>query len=231
MYTTNHEIDKYLESHTTPVDEVLHELTRHTYLTTYNPRMISGPVQGKFIEMICQMVRPNRILEIGTFTGYSTICMAKALPAGKYIDTIEVNDELQETIEHYTAKAGVSSKVNLIIGNALTVIPGLPHTYDLIYIDGEKKEYPQYLNLCTEKLNAGGFLIADNVLYYDNLTPESIAILRKEYSKELCVDDDFWQRKSSSRFGTLIFLKAPERFLVPIKINKKDRRPWVVLEK
>lgn len=165
MYTTNHEIDKYLESHTTPVDEVLHELTRHTFLTTYNPRMISGPVQGKFIEMICQMVRPNRILEIGTFTGYSTICMANALPAGKYIDTIEVNDELQETIEHYTAKAGVSSKVNLIIGNALTVIPGLPHTYDLIYIDGEKKEYPQYLNLCTEKLNAGGFLIADNVLW------------------------------------------------------------------
>lgn len=165
MYTTNHEIDKYLESHTTPVDEVLHELTRHTFLTTYNPRMISGPVQGKFIEMICQMVRPNRILEIGTFTGYSTICMAKALPAGKYIDTIEANDELQETIEHYTAKAGVSSKVNLIIGNALTVIPGLHHTYDLIYIDGEKKEYPQYLNLCTEKLNAGGFLIADNVLW------------------------------------------------------------------
>ena len=76
-----------------------------------------------------------------------------------------------------------------------------------------------------------GRVIADNVLYYDNLTPESIAILRKEYSKELCVDDVFWQRKSNSRFGTLIFLKAPERFLVPIKINKKDRRPWVVLEK
>lgn len=165
MYTINHEIDKYLKSHTTPVDEVLHELTRHTYLTTYNPRMISGPVQGKFIEMICQMVRPNRILEIGTFTGYSTICMAKALPAGKYIDTIEVNDELQETIEHYTAKAGVAGKVNLIIGNALTLIPGLPHTYDLIYIDGEKKEYPQYLNLCIEKLNTGGYLIADNVLW------------------------------------------------------------------
>jgi len=165
MYTANHELDKYLESHTTPVDDVLHELTRHTYLTTYNPRMISGPVQGKFIEMVCQMVRPNRILEIGTFTGYSTICMAKALPADKYIDTIEVNDELQDTIEHYLAKAGVSSKVNLIIGNAITVIPNLPYTYDLIYIDGEKKEYPQYLNLCTEKLNTGGFLIADNVLW------------------------------------------------------------------
>lgn len=165
MYTTNHELNKYLESHTSQVDEILHELTRHTYLTTYNPRMISGPVQGKFIEMICQMVRPNRILEIGTFTGYSTICMAKALPAGKYIDTIEVNDELQETIEYYITKAGVSSKVNLIIGNALMVIPNLPHTYDLIYIDGEKKEYPHYLNLCAEKLNTGGFLIADNVLW------------------------------------------------------------------
>lgn len=170
MYKTNHELDKYLESHTSPVDEVLHELTRHTYLTTYNPRMISGPVQGKFIEMICQMARPNRVLEIGTFTGYSTICMAKALPAGKFIDTIEVNDELQETIEHYTAKAGVSNKVNLIIGNALTVIPSLPHTYDLIYVDGEKKEYPHYLNLCTEKLNTGGFLIADNVLWNGKVT-------------------------------------------------------------
>ncbi|HDP74767.1 MAG TPA: O-methyltransferase [Bacteroidales bacterium] len=165
MYKTNHELDKYLESHTSQVDEVLHELTRHTYLTTYNPRMISGPVQGKFIEMICQMARPNRVLEIGTFTGYSTICMAKALPAGKFIDTIEVNDELQDTIEHYISRAGVSNKVNLIIGNALTVIPKLPHAYDLIYIDGEKKEYPQYLNLCLKKLNSGGFLIADNVLW------------------------------------------------------------------
>lgn len=165
MYTINHEIDKYLESHTTPVDEVLHELTRHTYLTTYNPRMISGPVQGKFVEMICQMVRPNRVLEIGTFTGYSTICIAEALPHGKYIDTIEVNDELQETIEYFMAKAGVSNRVNLIIGNALEIIPTLAYQYDLIYLDGEKKEYPQYLNLCLDKLNKGGFLIADNVLW------------------------------------------------------------------
>jgi len=165
MNTTNHEFDEYLINHTTPVDEVLEELTRHTYLTTYNPRMISGPVQGKFIEMICRMVTPNRVLEIGTFTSYSTICIARALPDGKYIDTIEVNDELQETIEYFIEKAGVSGKVNLIIGNALEIIPTLPHNYDLIYIDGEKKEYPQYLNLCLKKLNNGGFLIADNVLW------------------------------------------------------------------
>ncbi|MEW5845802.1 MAG: O-methyltransferase [Bacteroidota bacterium] len=165
MNTPSHEFDEYLKNHTTPVDEVLEELTRHTYLTTYNPRMLSGPIQGKFIEMICRMVTPNRVLEIGTFTGYSTICIARALTEGKHIDTIEVNDELKETIEYYIEKAGVSGKVNLIIGNALEIIPTLPHKYDLIYIDGEKKEYPQYLNLCLEKLNNGGFLIADNVLW------------------------------------------------------------------
>lgn len=165
MSTTNHEFDEYLKNHTTPVGEVLEEITRHTYLTTYNPRMISGPVQGKFIEMLCQMISPNRVLEIGTFTGYSTICIARALPDGRYIDTIEVNDELQDNIEYYLKKAGVLSKVNLLIGNALEIIPTLRHKYDLIYIDGEKKEYPQYLSLCLEKLNNSGFLIADNVLW------------------------------------------------------------------
>lgn len=165
MLTTNHDFEEYLKNHTTAVNEVLEELTRHTYLTTYNPRMISGPIQGKFIEMICHMLQPNRVLEIGTFTGYSTICIAEALPDGKYIDTIEVNDELQETIQYFMAKAGVSNRVNLIIGNALEIIPTLAYQYDLIYIDGEKKEYPQYLSLCLDKLNKGGFLIADNVLW------------------------------------------------------------------
>lgn len=165
MLTTNHDFEEYLKNHTTAVIEVLEELTRHTYLTTYNPRMISGPIQGKFIEMICHMLRPNRVLEIGTFTGYSTICIARALPDGKYIDTIEVNDELQETTEYFMAKAEVSNRVNLIIGNALEIIPTLAYQYDLIYLDGEKKEYPQYLNLCLDKLNKGGFLIADNVLW------------------------------------------------------------------
>lgn len=165
MLTTNHDFEEYLKTHTTPVNEVLEALTRHTYLNTYNPRMISGPIQGKFIEMICHMIRPNRVLEIGTFTGYTTICIAHALPDGKYIDTIELNDELQETIEYFVAKAGVSNRVNLIIGNALEIIPSLAYQYDLIYLDGEKKEYPQYLNLCLKKLNRDGFLIADNVLW------------------------------------------------------------------
>ncbi len=165
MNTTNHELEEYLRNNTTPVDGVLEELTRHTYLTTYNPRMISGHIQGKFIEMLCHMINPNRVLEIGTFTGYSTICMAQALPDGKFIDTIEVNDELQDTIEYYLAKANVSHKVNLTIGNALEVIPNFTFTYDMIYIDGEKKEYPQYLTLCIEKLNIGGYIIADNVLW------------------------------------------------------------------
>lgn len=165
MLHPNHELDEYVKQHTTPMGNVLEELTRLTYLTTYNPRMISGPVQGRFLAMICQMIQPQRVLEIGTFTGYSTICMAMALPNKSVIDTLEINDELQETIETYLSKAGVSPKVNLIIGNALEIIPSLDFTYDLIYIDGEKREYPQYLDVCLPKLNINGYLIADNVLW------------------------------------------------------------------
>ncbi|QKG79162.1 O-methyltransferase [Tenuifilum thalassicum] len=165
MYFSNHDLEEYLKNHTTPVDDVLEELTRKTHLTTYNPRMLSGPIQGKFIEMLCHMIKPQRVLEIGTFTGYSTICMARAIPENAMIDTIEVNDELEDTIVEFFKKANVSQKINLIVGNALEIVDTLSHTYDLVFIDGEKSEYPQYLNAVLHKLNTGGFIIADNVLW------------------------------------------------------------------
>lgn len=165
MSRIDNDLEKYLADHTTPEDWVLAELTRISYLTTYNPRMISGPQQGKLLEMICLMLKPARVLEIGTFTGYSTICMARGSMPGGHIDTIEVNDELEDTIREYLVKAGIAAFVTLHIGNALEVIPTLKHEYDMIYIDGDKREYPQYFELSFPKLRVGGYMLADNVLW------------------------------------------------------------------
>jgi predicted O-methyltransferase YrrM len=165
MSRIDNDLEKYLADHTTPEDRVLAELTRISYLTTYNPRMISGPQQGKLLEVICRMLKPARVLEIGTFTGYSTICMARgSMPVG-HIDTIEVNDELEDTIREYLAKAEIAAFVTLHIGNALEVIPTLKHGYDMIYIDGDKREYPEYYELSFPKLRVGGYMLADNVLW------------------------------------------------------------------
>ncbi len=209
--TINHELEQYLNQHTSSLGTVLDELTRHTYLTTYNPRMISGPIQGMFLQLICRMIRPKRILEIGTFTGFTTICMANAIEEDCTIDTIEINDELQETIETFLEKAQVSYKVNLIIGDALTEIPHLPDLYDLIYIDGEKEEYPGYLKLCVEKLNINGFLIADNVLWggkvlsYEFIDSKTNAI--RIFNKMIQEDETLENVLLSIRDGMMIVRK------------------------
>lgn len=165
MAKVNNDFENYLEQHTSHEDEVLNELARHTYLTTYNPRMISGIVQGKFLELLCKIYQPKRILEIGTFTGYSTICMAKGIGESSIIDTIEVNDELETTILEYLQKAHINHKVKLHIGNALEIIPQLSNDYDLIFIDGDKREYPEYFKLVIDKVKKGGLILADNVLW------------------------------------------------------------------
>ena len=158
-------LEQYLADHSTPLDSVLEELTRVTHLTTYNPRMISGPAQGKLLEFICRMLKPQRILEIGTFTGYSTICMARAISNDAKVDTIEVNDELQDTILEFTAKAGVSHKVNLYFGDANQIIPTLENSYNLVFIDGDKREYPEYYHHIFPLVKNGGYILADNVLW------------------------------------------------------------------
>jgi predicted O-methyltransferase YrrM len=121
-------------------------------------------MQGKFLEIIVRMINPLNALEIGTYTGYGTICMAKGMQNGS-IDTIEINDELEEFIIHYFKKSGQKHKINLHIGDALKIIPSLQKRYDLCFIDGDKREYPQYLNLCKKYLKKGGFIIADNTLW------------------------------------------------------------------
>lgn len=158
-------LDKYIREHSSPEDEVLEDLYRQTNLYVINPNMASGHLQGKTLEMISYMISPERILEIGTYTGYSAICLSRGLKSGGKLHTIEVNDELHEMSSRYFALAGVADKVALHIGRAQEVIPALPFTFDLVFIDGDKREYCEYFNLVFDKVRNGGFIIADNVLW------------------------------------------------------------------
>ena len=137
----NRKLNNTFSTHTTPEDPVLEDLYRQTHIRFVNPNMATGHLQGKFLEFISLMIRPENILEIGTFTGYSAICLAKGLKPGGKLITIEINDELNSFSHSYFCQAGVESKITQITGNALDIIPGLDLMFDLVFIDGDKREY------------------------------------------------------------------------------------------
>ena len=159
------ELDKYIRDHSTPEDRVLEELYRQTHLYVVNPNMVSGHIQGKFLEMLSYMISPVSVLEIGTYTGYSAICLARGLKSGGQLHTIEINDELNGMSTRYFALAGVADRVTLHTGRAQDVIPKLDRTFDLVFIDGDKREYCEYYDIVFDKVRTGGFIIADNVLW------------------------------------------------------------------
>ena len=163
--TDPYQLEEYIEAHATTPDAVLQELYRHTHLHEMNPRMMSGPVQGKFLQLLCQMLKPQCVLEIGTYTGYAAICIARGLPEGGKLVTIEANREYENTLRHYFDKAQVPEKIELILGDAKAVIPVLNETFDLVFIDADKVSYPTYYNIVMEKVRPGGFILADNVLW------------------------------------------------------------------
>jgi caffeoyl-CoA O-methyltransferase len=158
-------LEQYLHDYTSPEDPVLEELYRQTHLRFVNPNMSSGHLQGKLLEFISRMIRPNYILEIGTFTGYSGICLSKGLERGGKLVTIEINDELTTFAGSFFRKAGVESSIIQMTGDALEIIPALEYQFDLVFIDGDKREYTGYFNRVLEKLVPGGFILADNVLW------------------------------------------------------------------
>lgn len=166
------DIEEYIELHTTPEDDVLRKLRRHTNLTTTFPRQLSGPVQGKLLEMLSRMIAPKYILEIGTFTGYSAYCLAKGLQKGGMLHTVEVKDELEEPLLAFFEQAGVSDRIMLHIGDGAQVAKDLDLTFDLAFIDGDKRQYPEYYENVFPKIRVGGYIIIDNVLWYDKVITE-----------------------------------------------------------
>ena len=165
MNIVSKEIEKYVENYSTPEDKVMKQLNRETYLKIYYPNMLSGAVQGKILEMISCMIRPQRILEIGTFTGYSAICLAKGLSEDGRLFTIEADDEITGVAGGYIRKSGLSDRITLITGDAREIIPDLDESFDLVYLDAEKNEYLDYYELSFPKVREGGFILADNTLW------------------------------------------------------------------
>jgi len=165
MFEISSELEKYILDHSEKEDELLYELNRETHKKMLRPRMLSGHLQGKTLEMLSKLLQPSQILEIGTYTGYSAICLARGLPEGGQLHTIESNDELEDFVQHYFKRAGLQDKITLHIGYALDIIRELTGPFDLVYLDADKTEYSDYLKLCKERLSPGGCILADNVLW------------------------------------------------------------------
>ena len=159
------ELEKFIKDHSSPEDPVLEELFRQTHIRFVNPNRTCDHVQGMFLEMISRMINPERILEIGTFTGYSAICLSKGLKDGGRLITVESNDELRDFARSYFVKAGVDLKIFQLTGRIQDIIGSVEETFDLVYIDADKREYMEYYNLVIDKVRRGGFIIADNVLW------------------------------------------------------------------
>jgi predicted O-methyltransferase YrrM len=165
MDLMNPDIQAYAEQHTSPENDLLKALNRETHAKVLRPRMLSGHLQGRLLSMISCMVRPKCILEIGTYTGYSALCLAEGLhPDGELI-TIDINEELAHSVRQYFSRSALGSKIDYRIGNALEVIPALPGKFDLVFIDADKENYAQYFDLVIDKVNLHGIILADNVLW------------------------------------------------------------------
>jgi predicted O-methyltransferase YrrM len=158
-------IEAFTLAHSQEEPGVLKELNRETHARVLVPRMLSGHLQGRVLSMLSRMIRPKRILEIGTYTGYSAICLSEGLQEGGHLHTIDVNEELENMIRRFFKKAGVENRVTLHIGDAMQVIPKLDEKFDLVFIDADKENYGRYYDLVFDRVRPGGYIIADNVLW------------------------------------------------------------------
>ena len=164
MNILNEAIQQYAEQHTSEESSLLRRINRDTHAQVMMPRMLSGHLQGRLLAMISAMIRPRRILEIGTYTGYSALCLAEGLvPQGKLI-TLDINEELEGRVRNYIAEAGLQEAIDYRIGDAGTLIPGIDEVFDLVFIDADKERYSKYYDLVIDKIRLGGFILADNVL-------------------------------------------------------------------
>lgn len=166
------EIEAYCESHTTAESELLGRLYRQTHLQTINPRMASGQLQGQFLSLISKMIRPRKILEIGTFTGYSAICLAEGLADDGVLHTIEINEEYEDRIREFVAQSPDHDKIKLHIGDAKRIVPSLRADWDLVFIDAEKTDYQEYYDIVLPLVRKNGFILIDNTLWNSKVVHE-----------------------------------------------------------
>jgi len=212
-FILSEKLDQYVEEYTTPQSAVLYELERETHLGFNLPQMLSGTVQGRFLQMISHMMQPTRVLEIGTFTGYSSICLAAGLREGGKVTTIDVNEELETTVRKYIRKAGMDNRIDFMIGAAADIIQELDAEFDLVFIDADKSNYSNYFDLVLPKVRMGGYILADNVLWggkvvEDNPNKDTRALIA--YSEKVQNDDRVENVMVSIRDGIMMARKIKE---------------------
>lgn len=206
----------YCEKHTSPPSNLLHELLRDTHLKTLAPQMASGHLQGQFLQFISQLLGPKTVLEIGTFTGYATLCLYKGLAPGGIIHTVEVNPELAHLINKYIQKADAQNQIQLHVGNAQAIIPTLDATFDLVFIDAGKMHYPQYWHLVADRVRPGGIILADNVLW-------SGKVLQAEKDRDTEILDHFNRLVTNdSRFENVL-LPIRDGLMMARRKNKNQQ--------
>ena len=166
-------IENYCRDMSSPPADYLNELDRETHLKVLSPNMLSGYLQGRVLSMLSKLVRPSTAVEIGTYTGYSALCLAEGLAEGGKIHTIEVNDELEPMIRKYLEKSPYHNAVQLHIGDAAKIIPSIEAPFDIVFIDAGKKDYPDFFDLVIDKMNPGGIILADNVLWSGKVLDEN----------------------------------------------------------
>lgn len=174
MNIVNNEIEKYCEIHTENESELLQKINRDTHLEVLMPRMLSGHLQGRFLAMLSKMIKPVTVLEIGTFTGYAALCLAEGLDAEGKLITIDINEELTPRVTKYFALSDKASQLHYINADASVAIPKLKEKFDLVFIDADKKNYQRYYDLVFDKVNRGGYIIADNVLWSGKVVEASL---------------------------------------------------------
>jgi len=217
-------LDEYISVHSTPEDAALEAITRDTHVHILNPHMLSGHVQGRVLSMISHMIRPKRILELGTFTGYSALCLAEGLAEGGQVVTIEHNDELEETIRRNLARSPMGDRITLVIGDAKEILERYAHgqktatlkdknDFDLVFIDADKREYCAYLELVYPLVPVGGFILADNTLWDGHIIDPAYdkdkqTIGLRTFNDKLKEDDRFEQVILPLRDGLTIIRKV-----------------------
>ena len=163
----------YVTKHSNEEPQILKDLTRETYQKVLLPRMLSGPLQGRFLSVLSKIIRPKKILEIGTYTGYATLCLAEGLAPNGIIDTLDKNEELLDFQRKYFNRSGYGDQINQHLGNAIDIIPKLSSDYDFVFLDADKTNYINYFELIIPKMNSGGVILSDNVLWSGKVIKEA----------------------------------------------------------
>ncbi len=202
---------RYVEDHTEPESDLLKQINRETHLHVLKPRMLSGHLQGRVLSLISQMIAPKHILEIGTYTGYAALCLAEGLSEGGKLITIDNNAELSIRTKAYFAKSDYSDQIEMLVGNALEVIPTLKQSWDLVFIDADKENYQNYYDLIIDKTATGGFIIADNVLWsgkvVDNSKKDKDTQAIRDFNKHVHKDERVQNVLFPIRDGLMILRK------------------------